>query len=440
MNEIKINIRRITPEQKVFLRNAAFNYGGIIWRAALSILLIPVYVRHLPSEQWGVVAFCMALQGFLTLVDAGLAQILPRDIARAGASANLCANTFAKFSRMYFFLACLVFGLGQITIPWLTSTWLKLDGIAPSDLVFTLRLAFVLFFFQFWNTVHLGYWNGMQQQHRSNISQVVFATLKHGGALLMVLLWSPSADSYLIAFSSGAAIEWLCNRRLIANHLPHPPYKPTFSELYATARSTVTLSLGVLLGILVSQLDKLLLPGIVSIDNYGRYAAVAGLGLAFLQFQSPVVSALYPRLAKELPVGATKSLHTLVLALIATNILPCLIAAATASWLLHLWIHSPIIVSMGTLPLQLILLSIAVNSAYQIFYQQILVFGDGRYVMCINACNVIVVAVFIAFTAPHLGIVAGGAGWLLGACVQLTAGLIWVFFRKPRMIKTKTVS
>lgn len=178
----------------------------------------------------------------------------------------------------------------------------------------------------------------------------------------------------------------------------------------------------------------------VSIDNYGRYAAVAGLGLAFLQFQSPVVSALYPRLAKELPVGETKSLHTLVLAVIATNILPCLIAAAAAGWLLHLWIRSPIIVSMGTLPLQLILLSIAANSAYQIFYQQILVFGDGRYVMCINACNIIVVTVFITLAAPHIGIVAGGAGWLLGACVQLIAGLIWVFVRKPRMIVAKAIN
>ncbi|AYR25421.1 hypothetical protein RC54_17055 [Herbaspirillum rubrisubalbicans] len=421
-------------------RNAAFNYGGIIWRASLSILLIPIYVKYLPAGQWGVVAFCMTLQGFLTLVDAGLAQIVPRDIASASASANLCARTFAKFSRIYLFLAVLVLGLGQIAVPWLASTWLKLNSVAPSSLEFTLRLAFVLFFFQFWNTVHLGYWNGTQEQHLSNISQVVFASLKHSGALLMVLFWSPSANSYLIAFSTGAAIEWLCNRKLIATGLPQQPSKLTFSELYTTARSTATLSLAVVLGILVSQLDKLLLPGIVSIDNYGRYAAVAGLGLAFLQFQSPVVSALYPRLAKELPVGETKSLHTLILAVIATNILPCLIAVATANWLLHLWIRSPIIVSMGTLPLQLILLSIAVNSAYQIVYQQILVLGDGRYVMCVNACNILVVAVFITLAAPHVGIVAGGAGWLLGSCVQLAAGLIWVFFRKPRMIAAKAIN
>lgn len=382
----------------------------------------------------------MALQGFLTLVDAGLAQILPRDIARASASAESCAHTFAKFSRIYMCLAGLVFAIGQIAVPWLASTWLKLDGIAPADLELALRLAFVLFFFQFWNTVHLGYWNGMQEQHRSNISQVVFASLKHGGAVLMVLLWSPSADSYLLAFSVGSVLEWSCNRKLIMTALPKRTFKLPFSDLFALARSTAALSLGVLLGILVSQLDRLLLPGMVSIDNYGRYAAVAGLGLAFFQFQSPVINALYPRIATELPTGETKSLRTLALAIMVTSMLPCLLVASAAGWLLDLWIRNPMIVRMGSLPLQLILISIAVNSAYQICYQQILVYGDGRYVMCVNGCNVLIVSVFILLAVPHMGIVAGGAGWLLASSVQLIAGLFWVFVRKPRMTAARAAN
>jgi O-antigen/teichoic acid export membrane protein len=274
----------------------------------------------------------------------------------------------------------------------------------------------------------------VQEQHRSNISQIIFASLKHGGAFLLVIFWSPSAESYLIAFSAVAAIEWFINRWVISAGLSKGSLKISLAELYATARSTATLSIGVLLGILVSQLDKLLLPGMVPISDYGRYAAVAGLGLAFLQFQSPVLNALYPRIATELPAGEHKSLRTLVVAIIVTNVLPCLVAAAGAEWLLRLWIKDPAIVAAGTIPLQLILLSIAVNAAYQIFYQQILVLGDGRYVMWINAFNVIGVATFIALTAPRLGIIAGGASWLFGATLQLIAGMTWVFIRKPRMM------
>ncbi|OWY31895.1 oligosaccharide flippase family protein [Herbaspirillum aquaticum] len=129
------------------MRNAAFNYGGIIWRAGLSILLIPLYVRYLPDGQWGMVAFCMALQGVLTLFDAGLALILPRDIARAGASKTCLTLIFAKFSRLYFCLAAFALCMGQLLVPWLAAHWLKVGNIAPVDLSLALRLAFVLFFF-----------------------------------------------------------------------------------------------------------------------------------------------------------------------------------------------------------------------------------------------------------------------------------------------------
>jgi O-antigen/teichoic acid export membrane protein len=421
--------------RSIALRNAAFNYGGIVWRAALSILLIPFYVHHLPSEAWGLVAFCMALQGFLTLLDAGLAQILPRDIARAVKSDESLAHSFAVFSKFYFLLAGAVFCVGQLLVPWLAANWLKLDSISPSDMHTTLRLAFLMFFFQFWNTVHLGYWNGSQEQHLSNISQVVFATCKHGLALLLVLYWSPDAESYLVAFALGSVLEWVINRSVIVRRLGRQAKKVQRADLLKVARSTVTLSIGVLLGLLVSQLDRLALPGLVSISDYGRYAAVANLGLAFFQFQSPVLNALYPRLSVELPRGETKSLHTMVIAVLAVNVLPCLLAAAAAPWMLALWIHDQEIIRMGAHPLQLIFLAIAVNSIYQIFYQQILVFGDGKYVMWVNAINVILVAAFLYLAVPRIGIVAGGGGWLLGACVQMAAGICWSIARKPGLVK-----
>nr|WP_255348137.1 oligosaccharide flippase family protein [Herbaspirillum sp. YR522] len=412
-----------------------FNYGGVIWRAALSILLIPFYVHHLAPHEWGLVAICIAVQGFLTLLDAGLSQIIPRDIARASADKDGVARQFAIFSRAYFLLAAAAFCVGQLAVPWLATHWLKLTDGAPEESYASLRLAFLMFFFQFWNTVHIGYWNGMQEQHLANIRQVVFATAKHGAAASLVLFWSPTAQAYLIGFTVLTAMEWVANRTTIRRHLSGSGAKATLADLMKLTHETGILSVGVLLGLLVSQIDRFILSSMVSVSDYGRYIAVANLGLAFFQFQGPLLAAFYPRLSVELPVGETRSLRHLSIGVALLNVLPCLIAALTAPFFLNLWIHDATIVAVGTLPLQLIFLAIAVNSVYQIFYQQILVHGQGAYVIWTNAANIILVGSFVLLATPHMGIVAGGWGWLLGASIQLLAGVLWTTFFKARCSK-----
>jgi O-antigen/teichoic acid export membrane protein len=410
----------------------------VIWRCALSILLIPFYVRHLPANEWGIVAICIAAQGFLTLLDAGLAQIIPRDIARVRTDQDELARKFSVFSRAYLILATCGFCVGQLAVPWLMTHWIKIADDTSSEVYASLRLAFFMFFFQFWNTVHLGYWNGLQEQHRSNISQVVFTTAKHAAAVILMLTWAPTAEAYLTGFTLCSAAEWATNRLVINRSLSHSNLKVRVADLLTLMRKTGMLSIGVVLGLLVSQTDRIVLSNLLPIDEYGRYIAVATLGLAFFQCQGPLLTAFYPRLSVELPLGDTRSLRRLTLGIVALNVIPCLIAALTTPFFLALWMHNPEIVELGTRPLQLIFLAIAINSIYQIFYQQILVHGHATYVVWTNAANIVLVGSFIFLMAPHIGVMAGGWGWLIGSSIQLLAGAAWALFFKTRGKPTGT--
>ncbi|MDB5963524.1 MAG: wzx, partial [Polaromonas sp.] len=239
------------------LRNTTINYFGIVWRAALSILLIPVYVHRMAPQEWGIVAVCIALQGFLALLDAGLSQIIPRDIARAEArSSELLSKIFTVFSKAYFFLAAIGFCLGQFVIPSLIGRGLKLDEASSVNATVCFELALLMFFFQFWNTVHIGFWNGTQEQHLANIRQIVFATLKHGSAVALVLIWAPTALSYMIAFAVFTVAEWIANRMTISRRLQRSAPIVTTHDLKALTREVGILSIGVLMGVLVSQMDR----------------------------------------------------------------------------------------------------------------------------------------------------------------------------------------
>src|SRR5947208_2213449 len=97
------------------------------WLAVLSLALIPIYVARLGPNQWGIVAICMTIQGVLGLLDAGLNQIIQRDMARVAGDVLREARTFTIFSRLYLGLGITGFLLGQLAASWLAHIWVQAD-------------------------------------------------------------------------------------------------------------------------------------------------------------------------------------------------------------------------------------------------------------------------------------------------------------------------
>ncbi len=420
-----IALRHLRLSQSQALRNTAFNFVGVIWRAGLSILLIPFYVTRLSPQEWGLVAFCIALQGILALCEVGLGQLIPREISRAKASggSNL-SRTFGIFSAAYLGVGAVVAAPGFLFAGWIQTQWLQGTAAASSSHI-EVRLAFVMFFFQFWNAVHLGFWNGTQEQKTVNVRQTLFATAKHGTAALLVMLWSPTAAAYLIGFTTLTVVEWSVNRWSIRKELANESALVRLTDVLALLKETAGFSVAIFAGMAVSQIDRFTLSSLVSLADYGRYIAVASLGLAFFQVQGPVLNAFLPRLSTELPRGERRSLRQLALAVVVLNLLPSLLMAALAPTILRWWIRDAQLQSVGALPLQLIFLAVGVNSLYQIFYQQMVVFGSAKVIGTINVVNLIVGSAFMLYFAPRIGVEAGGWVWLLCATLQLAGGILW---------------
>ena len=65
--------------------NIIANYVGRTWTVALGILFIPVYLRFLGIEAYGLVGFYMALSGVLGILDLGIGSTMNRELARLSA-------------------------------------------------------------------------------------------------------------------------------------------------------------------------------------------------------------------------------------------------------------------------------------------------------------------------------------------------------------------
>lgn len=275
----------------------------------LSILLIPFYLRFLGPQQWGVVAICMTLQAFFNLLDAGLSQIMPRDVARVAHQPNVRLKIFVIYQRAYIGLALGGFVLGQFSLPWLIENWFGSGKSFAPEAIWAFHLVLLQFLFQFSNNSNIGYWNGMQMQSTANIRQCSFGLIKHLGALSCVYFWRADAIAYLIPFTTIAIIEYLSNLYSIRSSLRESRLDPIlWMDYKKLGHEAGVLLVGVLVGMLASQMDRIVLPKYVDVASFGIYVIVANLGLAVMQLQQPLIRAFLPRITQDLEEN--KKIHS----------------------------------------------------------------------------------------------------------------------------------
>ena len=421
-------------QTSILRRNVLANYSATAWLGAVTLVSTPLYLRWLDHAQWGLIAACVTVQSMLVLLDIGMTQSMPRAFARVARDPATLDRAFRAHARLYVGLASIVFVVGQVVAPFVARGWLARRGVDPVQGEWALRLLLVQFLFQFSNNAHVGFWLGTERQVQASVRQCIFTTLRHGSALAVIGSGHPSAIAYLAPFAFWAAVECLANRHAVMRSLPptRAGAGPSLDELGAVLRSASVLTLAVGVGMVVSQADRLLLSTVLSIDEFGRYAASAALGLAFLQLQYPLVRAFMPRMVAVQagdPAAATALLRPMAVALLVGCIVPCALAAAFAGPLLHAWTGDATMAVDGRFVLQAILVAVALNGAYSVVYPLMLASGSDRTVLAINLLSLAAVGAFAAAAGSTATAATGGEIWLLSASVQCIGGAAWLACR-----------
>ena len=415
-------------------RNVLANYAATAWLGVVTIACTPFYLRWLDDAQWGLVAACLTVQSMLALLDIGMTQSMPRAVARVAHDPDRLEAAFRAHARLYATLAVVAFVVGQIVAPRIAHGWLAARGVDPVQGEWALRLLLVQFLFQFMNNAHVGFWLGSEQQVRVGMRQCAFTTLRHGSALLLMACGHRWALAYLAPFALWAAVECVLNRREVLRAFPSGGRSAGSSveELATVLRSASLLTLAVAVGMVVSQADRLLLASSLSIEAFGRYAASASLGLAFLQLQYPLMRAFMPRMAAVQvrdPAAAAALMRPMAVVLAFGCALPCAIAAALAAPLLHAWTGDATTAAEGRFALQAILVAVVLNGAYSVVYPLMLASGADRVVLAINLAGLAAVGSYAAATGASANADTGGLIWLLSASVQCVGGAAWLAHR-----------
>jgi len=427
---------RFSPSRllkSVVARNAASNFITLGWLSLLSILAIPVYIKLLGVSEWGLVAACASLQLVSNFIDAGFSQIVPRWVAREAHNPAALRSYMALFRRLYLALGLLVFVLLQVGAGYLAQSWFQVAPDRSVALETAIRIIAFQMLFQFVNNLHIGLWHGLQRQVLANVSVGGFGTLKHMATMAVLFVGPAQAWLYATTFAAVAMFEVFTNAWLVRRTLGKPPLSEQahLQTMKPFLREVSVLSGGIVVGLLVSQMDKFILSRSVSLEDFGVYAVVATLALAFLQLQAPITRAYFPLLVQDIQTfGRVSGVHMrrLVAGTLIFSTLPALLASLFAGPLLGLWLHDLKFVELGQQTMQLLLLAVATNTVYGCIYQVMVAAGRSNLVLKFNLVALAVAGLVVAASAASdqpFGLLLGGFIWVSATLTQLFLGLLW---------------
>lgn len=389
------------PHWRVLGGELLSSYALFAVMALSGLLLAPWYARFLGATEWGVAALALTIHGLLFTLEQVLGPLLLRDIG--GADAERRPALLRRHRRRY--------QRGGLLLSLLAAPALWLG-----DAALALWLTLPMFLLQISNSVEVGYWHASGSLHRANRRSAGFHLLKHGLAVVGLLLLAPRADLLVGGLLFGSALEYLANRRAHAvdgvgaagaAEAPTPPREAGLAVF----------GLASLCGLLSGQVDRLVLSWALPLAEYGRYYLLGSVLLAVLHLQLPLQRSFLPRIA------AAAEPWPIALAMLRAGLLfiglPCLGAIVLAEPALRIWSGDPMLASDGAPVLRGMLLAAILMVVYAPLGSVLLSRTRYRQLLAINAGVLVVQLATLLLCVDAFGMLAGALAWLAAAGLQL---------------------
>jgi O-antigen/teichoic acid export membrane protein len=411
-------------------RNTLANYLGQSWTALMGLAFIPVYIRYLGIESWGLVGFMSMLQAWFTLLDMGLTPTLSREMARFQASshdASSIKNLLRSMEWIYGAIALLVTFTVWLGAPFIAGHWLKTSQLSSDVLVPAIAMMGLVLAARMAEQVYRGAIQGLQAQVWMNGAMSLMATLRWVGSL-GVLAWVSATVQVFFLWHGVVSLLTLFLFAHKTYRLLPPTQRPArFSvealrEVRGFAGGMATTAF---LALLLTQVDKLILSGLVSLQDFGYYTLAAAVAGALSFLISPIASAIFPHLselvAKNDQAGVIASYHRSSQWMAAILTPAALMLCGFAEPLLRLWTGDPNLAQNAAPQLAVLALGTYFNGLMNVPYMAQLAHGWTGFAVRANLIAVAIIIPAILWSVPKFGAI--GAAW---AWLALNAGYVFI--------------
>jgi O-antigen/teichoic acid export membrane protein len=403
-------------------RNIVANYVGRTWAAILGILLVPVYLRFMGIEAYGLVGFYMALSSVLGILDLGIGATMNRELARLSAKEESAAaqrDVVRTLELIYWGIAIFAGGVVVLLAPYITKSWIRAQTLDSGSILKAVQLMGIAVALQFPMSFYQGGLMGLQRQVLVNGILMVIGTLRSVGAILVLWLASPTIEAFLAwqvfasIIGSGAFLVamWLS--------LPRHAERARFRGhiLYGVWKYAAAISANAIIGIVLTQLDKIILSRMLTLKMFGYYSLAATVASAIWMIIIPFNTAIFPRFVQLHELKRTQELMVLFhrsAQILSTLLLPvCALLVIFSREILFLWMHDPSVVENCYLIVSFLVFGTMLNGIASVPGYSASAFGWPQLITYTNAIQAVVMIPLIVSLVFWLRGVGAAIAWVI---------------------------
>ena len=416
-------------------KNIVANFTGSIWQAIMSLIFIPFYIKFMGIESWGLIGIFATLQATFGLLDMGLSSTLNREMARLSVLPHKeqeMRNLVRTLEILYWSIAVFV-GIAVVTLsPFIAHHWIKSGQLSPKTIEQAILIMGLVIAIQMPVGFYSGGLMGLQKQVLLNTINIGISTLRSAGAVLILWLVSPTIQTFFLWQIVTSVINIFLLALFLWRRLPRGDNKAVFQKqlLKSIWRFTAGMSGIAVLTVVLSQLDKIIVSKMLSLEVFGYYTLASMVAMSLGRLFTPVFSSIFPRFTQLVSIDdqdGLKRLYHKSCQFISVLILPVAIVIAFFPYeIILLWTQDSTIAEKCHPLVSILICGTALYGLMNPPYALQLAFGWARLSFLKNVVAVILLVPLTISMVARYGVVGATSAWLL-----LNMG--YIFFEIPIM-------
>lgn len=403
-------------------KNIAANLVGKVWVAASGLIFLPLYAQILGMESFALVGFFASLSAVLGVLDLGLVATVDREIARLSADpspvgALAIRDLVRTFEGLFWGVGLAAAMLVIAGAPFIASDWLNSRELPVETIIRVVRVMGLIVALQWPFGIYAGGLVGLQYQVQSNALQIGATSVKTFGSLVLLLWVYPTIEAYFAWQLFTTALHTFIARVMLMRALPAHEQGGTFRRdiIVRNWRFSVGMSGISLVGVALTQVDRVLLSRILALADFGYYALASTVGRSLMYLVGPVFVAIYPRLCQLVATkddAGTRALYHLGCQAMTCVVVPAtLVLSLFSRELLVAWTANPQIVENAWTVVIAIAVGTGLNGLVNIPYALQLADGWTSLPFWANFASLLLLVPATVVGAIHYGALGAAVGW-----------------------------
>ena len=282
--------------------NASANFIGLGYTTLVGIVVLPLYLQYLGAEAFGLVGFFIVLQAWMQLFDMGMSPLLSRQTAQSRGQ-NVGYLELKRLLRSLELIILVFAVVVAMSIAarsaWIANNWLNVTSLDSAKVADCIALMGAIIGLRFFASLYRSGIQGMENQVRLNIANIILVTIKFVGALLLLHFVTRDFRSFFVYQLFVGGLESLVLATMFYRSVPATE-KVELKLFWNTLKPVLPFAGGIayatVIWVLVTQLDKLILSNVLPLPEYGYFALVAIVATGINQIGSPISQAILPRM------------------------------------------------------------------------------------------------------------------------------------------------